>query len=162
MKIHIGADHAGFELKGELIKHLEGKGYEVVDHGANEYDEEDDYPDFVKPTVEAVVEGLNKEEIVRGIVIGGSGQGEAICANRYVGIRATVFNGQYEPVNESGDLRDVPNEIVISRTHNDSNVLSLGARFLSVQDAVEAVDLWLETAFSEDERHLRRIRKIDE
>ncbi len=153
-KIHIGADHAGFELKEELIKFLEKSDYEVTDYGAYEYDEDDDYTDFVFPVAKAV--SIDPES--KGIVIGGSGQGEAMAANRLPGIRAAVFNGQYEPA----DGREVPNEIVLSREHNDANILSLGARFLSIDEAKEAVELWLETEFSGDERHVRRISKIEQ
>jgi ribose 5-phosphate isomerase B len=152
-RIHIGSDHAGFELKEELKSFLETLQYEVIDHGAYEYDEDDDYPDFIYPVAESVA--IDSQSL--GIVIGGSGQGEAICANRIKGIRATVFNGQYEPL----DGREVPNEIVLSREHNDANVLSLGARFISIAEAKEAVELWLETDFSGDDRHVRRIQKIE-
>ncbi|HRY31280.1 MAG TPA: RpiB/LacA/LacB family sugar-phosphate isomerase [Candidatus Paceibacterota bacterium] len=153
-KIHIGADHAGFELKEKLARFLEKLNYEVTDYGAYEYDEDDDYPDFIFPVAKAVL--LDPES--KGIVIGGSGQGEAIAANRIAGIRAVVFNGQYEPK----DGREVPDEIVLSREHNDANVLSLGARFLSTEEAQEAVESWLNTEFSGDERHVRRIAKIDQ
>lgn len=152
-RIHIGSDHAGFEYKEEIRKHLEKQNYEVIDYGAYEYDEDDDYPDFCFPVAKEVA--IDPESM--GIVIGGSGQGEAIVANRIRGIRAMVFNGQY--VREDGE--DVPNEIVTSREHNDSNVLSLGARFISLEEAIEAVDLWLETSFSGEDRHIRRIEKID-
>jgi len=97
-------------------------------------------------------------EEAKGIIIGGSGQGEAIAANRFHGVRAVVFNGQYEPK----DGREVPHEIEISRLHNDANILSLGARFLNDDEAKEAVRLWLTTPFSGDERHVRRLRKIEE
>jgi len=160
-RIHIGSDHAGFEMKEELKSFLEAMEYEVIDHGAFEYDEDDDYPDFIFPVVESVA--IDPESF--GIVIGGSGQGEAICANRIKGIRAAVFNGQYNPAvnfdDESENDREIPNEIVLSRQHNDANVLSLGARFLSMSEAKDAVELWLETEFSGDERHLRRLQKID-
>ena len=152
--IHIGTDHAGYELKEVLRIFLEQKGYEVVDHGAYEYDEDDDYPDFIFP----VAQSVSLETDSKGIILGGSGQGEAIAANRVKGIRAVVFNGQYEPK----DGREVPEEIITSRQHNDANILSLGARFLSEEEAKEAVDLWLETAFSGEERHLRRIKKLDQ
>lgn len=151
--IYLGADHAGFELKNSIKLHLEKNHYEVIDLGAHEYDEDDDYPDYCAPVAQAVSEDAE----ARGIIIGGSGQGEAIVANRFANVRAVVFNGQYQPM----DGREVPEEIVISRQHNDSNILSLGARFLSEEEALEAVDLWLETAFSEDERHIRRIEKIE-
>lgn len=152
--IHIGADHAGFELKEIIKEYLEKMHYTIEDHGAYEYDDEDDYPDFCGPVGQAV----SMDAEARGIVIGGSGQGEAIVANRFANVRAIVFNGQYEP----HDGRDVPNEIVTARQHNDANVLSLGARFLNEEEAIEAVQLWLETAFSGDERHERRIQKIEE
>jgi len=153
MKIFIGADHAGFEMKEALKPFLEELGHEVVDKGAAEYDEDDDYPDFIIP----VAKDVAKNENTLGIIIGGSGQGEAIAANRIKGVRAVVFNGQYEP--RGG--REVPDEIILSREHNDSNILSLGARFLSIDDAQRAVSKWLATPFSSDERHVRRLQKID-
>ena len=160
-RIHIGSDHAGFEMKEELKSFLESSGYDVIDHGAFEYDEDDDYPDYIFPAVEIVA--IDPESV--GIILGGSGQGEAICANRVKGIRAVVFNGQYNPAINFDDTlendREIPNEIVLSRQHNDANVLSLGARFLSMSEAKDAVELWLETEFSGDERHLRRLQKID-
>ncbi|MCK5059838.1 MAG: RpiB/LacA/LacB family sugar-phosphate isomerase [Candidatus Pacebacteria bacterium] len=145
MKIAIGTDHAGYELKESLKTFLKEGGYEIVDCGAYEYNEDDDYPDFVIPVASAVSRG----EAGRGIVIGGSGQGEAMVANRFLNVRAAVFYGGEE------------NIITLSREHNDANVLSLGAKFLSVQDAEKAVELWLKTAFSSDERHIRRIEKIN-
>jgi len=154
MKVYIGADHAGFKLKEALIPFVESLGHEVVDKGAYEYNAEDDYPDFVIPVAREVA--AQKE--TRGIIIGGSGQGEAIAANRLKGVRAVVFNGQYA----SNDGRDIPHEIKISREHNDSNILSLGARFLNESEAEDAVKKWLETAFSGDERHVRRLKKIEE
>lgn len=148
--IHIGSDHAGYELKAEIIRFLELKEYEVVDHGAYELDPEDDYPDFILPVAIAVTEDVNS----RGIILGGSGQGEAMVANRVQGIRATVFYGEPEYSDES--------IINLSRQHNDANVLSIGARFVTEEEALEAIDMWLETAFSGEERHMRRISKIDE
>jgi ribose 5-phosphate isomerase B len=148
--IHIGADHAGFELKSEIIRFLELKDYEVIDHGAYELDESDDYPDFILPVAIAVTE----DEHSRGIILGGSGQGEAMVANRVQGIRATVFYGEPAMSDES--------IITLSRHHNDANVLSIGARFVTEEEALEAIDTWLETAFSGEERHMRRIAKIDE
>lgn len=161
MEIHIGSDHAGFELKEALVERLEKDGYEVVDYGAYEYDEDDDYVDYIAPVARAVSEAsydTQRDPAHRavGIVIGGSGQGEAIVANRWPGVRAAVFNGQYEPL----DGREVPDEIALSRQHNDANVLSLGARFLSVEEAVDAVERWIETPFSGEERHMRRLEKI--
>lgn len=148
--IHIGSDHAGFDLKNQLIRFLEQKHYEVIDHGAYELDPEDDYPDFILPVAIAVAEDPNS----KGIILGGSGQGEAMVANRVRGIRATVFYGESEYSEES--------IINLSRQHNDANVLSLGARFLTEEESIEAVETWLETDFSNEERHVRRISKIDE
>lgn len=148
--IHIGSDHAGFDLKGEIIKFLEQKHYEVIDHGAYEFDANDDYPDFILPTALAVAEDTNS----RGIILGGSGQGEAMVANRIQGIRATVFYGEPQYCDES--------IITLSRQHNDANILSIGARFVTEEEVLEAIDMWLETAFSGEERHARRIAKIDE
>lgn len=153
-RIHIGSDHAGFEYKEEIRKYLEIKGYEVIDHGAYEYDEDDDYPDYCFP----VAKEVSTDPESMGIVIGGSGQGEAIVANRIPGVRAMVFNGQYF----RDDGVEVPHEIITSRKHNDSNVLSLGARFLSLDDVKEAIDMWLETPFSGEDRHIRRIGKIEQ
>lgn len=145
MIIYLGADHAGFKLKEKIKKHLTYRydKYEVVDFGALQYDEKDDYPDFVRPVAEAVA----KDTESRGIIIGGSGQGEAMCANKVPGIRASVcyfFNEQ---------------SIKLSREHNNANILSLGARFLSDEEALKAVQLWLDIPFSGEERHIRRLAK---
>jgi ribose 5-phosphate isomerase B len=152
--VNIGADHAGFEHKEAIKEWLESEGYEVVDHGAFEYEEDDDYPDYIAP----VANSIASDPTEWGIVIGGSGQGEAIVANRFPGVRAMVFNGQYAP----SDGRDVPEEVVTARQHNDANVISLGARFLSIREAIEAVQTFLETEFSGEDKHIRRIEKIDD
>ncbi len=154
MKIFIGSDHAGFEMKKHLVNFLQQKNYSVTDFGAKKMDTQDDYPDFCSQVADAVSGDLES----KGIVIGGSGQGEAIVANKYQNIRAVVFNGQYKPE----DGRFVPEEIMITRQHNDANVLALGARFLSNAEAERAVDLWLKTPFSDEARHKRRIEKIKE
>lgn len=159
MKIHIGTDHAGFDLKNKLVEYLKTKGYDVVDHGAFELDQNDDYPDFVKPVANAVSEDAGS----RGIIIGGSGQGEAMCANRHQAVRCVVFYGGIvakQAVDIHGRESDDLYEMVrIAREHNNANVLSLGARFVSDDEAFQAVDLFLETPFSNDERHVRRIQK---
>lgn len=147
MKICIASDHAGFELKQTLIPFLESLGHEVIDYGAKALNPDDDYPEFISQGVLGVFDDL---ENTKAIIIGGSGQGEAIVANRLPGIRAAVYYG--------GNL-DI---IKLSREHNDANVLSLGARFLSTAEAQEAVKLWLETSFNREERHVRRITQIDE
>ena len=145
MKIYIGSDHAGYELKEKLKKYLSEFNYEVIDKGAFEYKEFDDYPDYVEPVAHSVVE--YKESF--GIVLGGSGQGEAMDANRVEGVRACEFYG--------GNL-DV---VKVSREHNDANILSLGARFITEEEAKKAVDIFINTKFSGDERHVRRIEKLD-
>lgn len=145
MKIFIGADHAGFTLKQKLIPHLERFGFEVVDKGPDHYDEEDDYPDFVIPVAKAV--STDPESC--GIVIGGTGQGEAMCANRFPHVRAAVYYG--------GDAK----LLELSREHNDANILSIGARFVDEHLIFLAVEGWLRTAFSDDARHVRRLKKFD-
>lgn len=146
MKIFIGSDHAGFELKQKLIAFIESRGHEILDKGAFSLDEHDDYPDFVVPVARAVAEDRDG---ARGIILGGSGQGEAIAANRVKGVRAVVYYSGNEDI------------IKLSREHNDANILSIGARFVSEDEAKTAVELWLETKFSNDERHIRRIKKIE-
>jgi ribose 5-phosphate isomerase B len=146
MRIYLASDHAGFELKKRLISFLRNEmQIDAVDEGPYEFIENDDYPDFISKAMRSV---LNEPES-RAIILGGSGEGEAIVANRYKGVRAVVYYG--------GQLEIVK----LSREHNNSNVLSLGARFLNEEEAKEAVRLWIETDFSEDERHIRRIKKID-
>src|SRR3989339_18497 len=153
MKIFIGTDHAGYVLKEHLVTSLKGEGYEVIDKGAYEYNENDDYPDFVIPVAQEVSKDGNN---VRGIILGGTGEGEAITANRFPNVRAVVFYGNAKPVvdNES-------NIIVRSRQHNNSNILSLGARYFTEESAMEAVNLWLKTSYSGEERHIRRLEKVD-
>lgn len=162
MKIYIGSDHAGFELKEKLKEYLSELGYdEVEDKGDLNYDENDDYPDFVKPLAEAIV----ADEKSIGIFIGGTGFGEEICANRIKGVRAVVFYGPrlaVGAVDVEGRQSLDPYEIVrLSRSHNDANILSISARFVPQLEAKEAVKVFLETKFSGDERHVRRIRKIE-
>lgn len=147
MKIYVGTDHAGFELKEVLVEYLKKEGHEVIDKGAYQYALDDDYPDYIALVAQAVSADQGK---TKGIILGGSGQGEAIVANRFSHVRAVVWYG---------GLLDI---IPLSREHNDANILSLGARFLNEEEAKRAVKLWLETLFSEDERHVRRIAKIEE
>ena len=144
MKIYIAADHAGFNLKNYLKKQLLADGYDIEDCGAFNFDPLDDYPDFIIPAAEKVANQPNS----RGIIIGGSGQGEAMAANRIQGVRAAVYY-------------DGPIDIVkLSRLHNNANMLSLGARFLSVERSTEILNIWLEEKF-EGERHENRINKLD-
>lgn len=145
MTIYISSDHAGFELKQHLLGYLKGKKVEIVDKGPFEYTEGDDYPDWISLTAEEV---SRDPDHAKGIVIGLSGQGEAITANKFKNIRAAVYYG--------GDTE----VLKLSREHNDANILSLGAKFLTDDQAERAVDIWLETYFSGDDRHRRRIEKI--
>jgi len=159
MKIYLASDHAGFTLKQMLVEHLPLLGHIVEDCGAFEVNPEDDYPDFVTPCALKVAEDVESF----GIVIGGSGQGEAMCANRVKGIRAAVFYGPM-PVHESldregGNSQDGYDAVRLSRRHNNANILSLGARFISPAQADEAVRTFLNTEFTGDERHLRRLAK---
>ena len=144
MKIHLATDHAGLELKEKVKLYLSDLNYEVIDHGAYEYDALDDYPDFIFPCANAV----SNDSESKGIILGGSGQGEAMAANRVKGVRAAVFyNG--------------PDEIIkLSRQHNNANILSLGARFMSEEEMYNIIDIWLSTDF-ESGRHQRRIEKLD-
>ncbi len=153
MKIFIGTDHAGYVLKERLLTSLKVAGHEIVDKGAYEYNEHDDYPDFVIPVAEEV---SKDPENVKGIIIGATGQGEAIAANKLPNVRAVVYYGEGKCV-----VDDEANIIVRSREHNNSNILSLGARFLSDEQMMSAVDLWLNTPYSGSERHVRRLMKID-
>lgn len=141
MRVHIATDHAAFELKNYLVGQLEGAGHEVVDHGADTYDAVDDYPDFILPCAEAVA-----AEAGIGIVLGGSGNGEQIAANKVNGIRAALAC--------SSELAR------LAREHNDANIISLGGRMQSLEDAWEMVDIFINTPFSGDERHQRRIDQI--
>lgn len=152
MKIYLGADHAGFGLKEVIKQDLQAAGHDVTDCGAAEYNEGDDYPDFVAPVAREISTRPND---AKGIVIGGTGQGEAICANKFRDVRAAVWYGSGKQL-----ASDTEKVIELSREHNDANILSIGARFVTEEEAIDAVRRWLETPFSGDERHKRRIDKI--
>jgi ribose 5-phosphate isomerase B len=142
VKVHIGSDHAGLDFKNKIIKHLKSKGHKVVDHGPHSFDPLDDYPIFCIPTAEAVA----KERGSFGIVLGGSGNGEQIAANKVKGVRAALVWSK---------------EIAkLAREHNDANVISLGGRMHDEAFCLELVDIFLATPFSGDERHVRRIGLI--
>ncbi len=144
MKIFLAADHAGFELKEEVKKYLLEKGITIEDCGAEIFHPEDDYPDFVQLAARKVAENSKS----MGIVFGKSGAGEAIVANKIKGIRAILgFNKE---------------NVILSRQHNDANVLSLGSQFVSKDEVKELVDFFLNTPFSNEDRHKRRIEKITE
>lgn len=161
MKIAVSTDHAGYEQIKHIQTFLESLGHECKNFGPGQYDESDDYPDFIKPAAEAVASG----QCDMGIIFGGSGQGEAIVANRQKGIRCGVFYGPVAPVKEvdaEGSQSTDEYEILrLNRRHNNANMLSLGGRFLDQSTIEKAVSIWLETAYEEVERHARRIAKID-
>ena len=144
MRVHLGCDHAGYELKNLLAQHLRDSGYDVVDHGAHDYDAEDDYPAFCFEAAEGVVE----EPGSLGIVLGGSGNGEQIAANKVPGIRAA--------------LAWSVETATLAREHNDANVIGIGARMHSVEEAFEIARAFLTTPFSGVERHQRRIDQLAE
>lgn len=156
MKIYIGSDHAGFEQKRALAEFLRGLGYDIEDLGPHTLNNDDDYPDFVIPLAKRVV----SETGSMGIILGGSGQGEAMAANRIAGARAAVYYGHVSSVqmDREGEVLDL---LTSTRAHNNANILSLGARFLSDEETRGAVVSWLQTPFSENERHIRRIHKLD-
>ena len=144
MVIYIGSDHAGFDLKEAIKKHFEKEGIQYVDLGNAVKEDTDDYPDFIVPVAEAV----SKDENARGIVLGGSGQGEAIAANKIKGVRCALYYGGNTDI------------ITLSKEHNNANVLSLGGRFLEEKEALSAIDVWLATDFTNEERHVRRLSLI--
>lgn len=143
--IHLATDHAGFERKNEVATWLKEEGYVVVDHGAHQFDVLDDFPDYIKLACEAV----SKEPTSRALIFGGSGQGEAMVANRFPNVRATVFYGGNEEI------------ITLSRQHNDANVLSIGARFVSFETLERILPKWLSESFLSDSKYERRNQKIE-
>ncbi len=142
MRIHIGSDHAGLELKGALVEYLKSKGHEVTDHGPHQYDALDDYPDFCIPAAKATI----KDKGSLGIVLGGSGNGEQIAANKVKGVRAALAWSV-----ETAKL---------AREHNDANVVGIGGRMHTIDECKVIIDAFIETPFTNDERHIRRIKKI--
>ena len=160
MTIYVAADHAGFTLKEVIRSFLEKSGHIVIDCGAYKMDPIDDYPDFINKAARLVSKDLR----TRAIVFGGSGQGEAMAANRHPGVRCAVFYGPMAPkllIDAEGNASTDPYSIVkLERLHNDANALSIAARFVTPLEAQRAVELFLGTAFSGGERHVRRIAKF--
>ena len=144
MRVHLATDHAGLEFKDALTQHLTSKGYEVVDHGAYEYDAEDDYPAFCIAAAEAVA----AESGSLGVVFGGSGNREQIAANKVKGVRAAL----------AWSIATAQ----LAKEHNDANVVGIGARQHSQEEAFAIIEAFLETPFSQAERHIRRIGQIGE
>lgn len=161
MKIAVATDHAGFEQLKELKAWLESEGHECRDFGPSGFDAADDYPDFILPAARAVA----ANECEAGIIMGGSGQGEAMAANRVTGARCTLFYAPATakaPIDSEGHTSDDPYEILrLSRRHNHANMLSLSARFLSLEEMRQAISVWLATPYEDAERHTRRVNKLD-
>lgn len=156
MRIHLATDHAGFQHKEAVKKYLIEQGLEVIDHGAVAFDGRDDYPDFIAPAAQAVgvsgaptvIDGQVITDTDVGIIFGASGQGEAMVANRFTGVRAAVYYGG-------------PIEILtLSRAHNNANMLSIGTMFITVEETINAIAVWSEIPFSNDERDIRRLSKF--
>ena len=142
MKIHLGCDHAGFELKEKVATHLKNKGHEVIDHGAKKFDALDDYPVFCFLAAQAAA----KDPSSLAIVIGGSGNGEQISANKIKGVRAALAWST-----ETAKL---------AREHNNANVMGIGGRMHSESESLAIIDAFIDTVFSNEERHVRRINQI--
>lgn len=160
MKVYLATDHAGFPLKEHVKTFLEKKGYDVEDCGAYAFDKHDDYPDFISKAAA----GVSYDPASCGIIFGGSGQAEAIVANKFPHVRCALFYAAVAPIHDAdvtGRKSSDPLEMIrLTREHNDANMLSLGARFLTEKETEKVVSLWLETSFSNDERHARRIAKV--
>jgi ribose 5-phosphate isomerase B len=142
MRIHVGSDHAGFEVKNQLAEELRGSGHEVVDHGPFAYTEDDDYPVFCLRAAEAVAH----DDESLGVVLGGSGNGEQISANKVRGVRAA--------------LAWTDDTARLARQHNDARVIAMGVRMHPVEDIMRFVETFIETPFSGDDRHARRIAML--
>ena len=160
MKVYLASDHGGFELKNRLVEYVRQLGYEAEDCGAFTFDVKDDYPALIAGAARKISEDTKRGVQSKGIILGGSGQGEAIVANRFSGVRAAVYYGPaLRPQKDSAGLDlDV---LSSTRIHNDANVLSLGGRFLTEDEIKDAVRKWLATDFPGEERHVRRIQQID-
>lgn len=162
-KIYLASDHAGFELKEKVKEALQKEDFAIEDLGAHSFTPEDDYPDFISLAAEAVSKDPQNS---KAVVFGGSGQAEMMVANKFRNVRCALFYSAVIPtktVDISGRSSQDSLEIIkLSRLHNDANVLSVGARFVGLEETLLAVKIWLGTPFSEDERHVRRINKIKE
>ncbi len=160
MKIYLATDHAGFELKEKIKTYLLEKKYEIEDCGAFSFNKDDDYTDFIPLAAKKVSE--NPEN--RAIILGGNGENEAVTANKFKNVRCALFYGPVlpvQPINVENDKSSDPYALLkLTRDHDNSNILSLGARFLTDDQAINAVEIWLNTPFSNAERHERRIEQI--
>lgn len=161
MKVYLATDHAGLTIKNKVIEYLKSLEFEVIDCGPFEFDKDDDYPDFISKAAEQV---SKDPENSMGVVFGGSGQGEAIVANKFKNVRCALFYSEAIPVgaidisgNKSADSYEM---LKLTRAHNNSNMLSFGIRFLTEEQILKAVKIFLESPFPGDERHKRRVEKI--
>lgn len=161
IKVFLACDHAGFELKEKVKDFLQKGGYQVEDCGATSFNSNDDYPDFISKAAESV---SKDPEGSKAIIFGGSGQAEAMVANKYKNIRCALFYAATAPI-EAADITGRKSDdhfemIRLTREHNDANILSVGARFVSEEEATIAIRLWLDSPFTKEERHVRRLEKI--
>lgn len=163
MKVYLATDHTGFELKEKIKSYLTKNGYEIEDYGAFKLNNDDDYPDFISKAAEKVAKD---PENSRGIILGGSGQAEMMLANKFKGVRCALFYSAVAPIRAAdvtGRMSTDPYEMIrLTREHNDANMLSLGIRFITDDEAIKVVTQWLNEPFPGDERHTRRINKIKE
>jgi ribose 5-phosphate isomerase B len=162
MKVYFAADHAGFEIKNQLLAYVRDElGHEIEDCGAFSYDANDDYPAIIAGAAKKLSADALSGKDSRAIIAGGSGQGEAMVANRFRGVRCALYYGKAprEQTDMSGNQLDM---LSSSRAHNDANALSLGLRFLTLDEAKAAVYEWLAAPFPAEERHARRVKQIDE
>jgi len=146
MRVHLGSDHAGLELKEHLLNWLADEGYEILDHGPFVYDADDDYPVFCLRCADGVAADWQDGQRSLGVVIGGSGNGEQMAANKVPGVRAALAWSE-----ETAEL---------ARLHNDANVLSVGGRMHTLEDMTRFVEVFLTTSFTDEDRHVRRIRML--
>jgi ribose 5-phosphate isomerase B len=146
MRIHIATDHAGLEFSTQLQRHLADQGHEVIDHGPIEYDALDDYPAFCIRAAQGVIADQSAGVEALGVVFGGSGNGEQIAANKVRGIRAALVWNQ--------------STAELARQHNDANVIAIGARQHTLEEALSFIDTFIATPFSDEQRHIRRIGQI--
>ena len=161
MKVYFASDHGGFEIKNKLVGFVRDElGHEVEDCGADHFDADDDYPEIIARASRKLSEDSLAGRDSRAIVAGASGYGEAMVANRFKGVRCAVYYGKVlrEQTDAKGKKLDI---LTSSRDHNNANALSLGLRFLSFEEAKQAITEWLSTPFSDEERHIRRIQQID-
>ena len=161
MKIYFASDHGGFEIKNQLLAYVRDElGYEVEDCGAFAYDANDDYPSIIADAARKLSTDALSGIDSRAIVAGASGQGEAMAANRFKGVRCALYYG--EASRRQTDMSGRELDILSStREHNDANALSLGLRFISLDEAKSAAKRWLEMGFSEEDRHARRVKMLD-